>query len=167
MESILKRKSVRNFTKEVIEHDILKELVHAGISSPTTCGEKALHFIVITDRHMLDNLPADPNGGYTEKASAAILVCADKNQEDKDYPGFSHLDCAAATENILIAATEKGLGTCWCGIYRIPHREKKAIELLKLPENVYPFSLIPIGYPNSELKSQNRYDPTKVHFDKW
>ncbi|MDD2718010.1 MAG: nitroreductase family protein, partial [Candidatus Wallbacteria bacterium] len=71
-------------------------------------------------------------------------------------------DCSAATENMLIAAASLDLGAVWLGVYPRNERVEGLKKLLNLPENLLPFSLIPIGYP-AETKSKSRkFKPEKV-----
>jgi len=73
-------------------------------------------------------------------------------------------DCGAATQNILLQATDMNLGTCWCGLH--PH-EKVMTEIRKLfdiPNNIVPFCVIAIGIAAEEFGSRGFYDEKKV---KW
>jgi nitroreductase len=99
------------------------------------------------------------------QASVAILVCIDKKLETHNEMGIQ--DCSAATQNILIAANAKKLGAVWLGIFPREERMNGIINLLKIPENIIPFSLISIGYPNEEKPIENRYNESRVHFNKW
>lgn len=69
------------------------------------------------------------------------------------YKGYWIQDCSATTENILIAAQERGLGSVWLGIYAEEDRVKNLKSLLNLLTSVYPLSIVSLGYP---AKKKNR-----------
>lgn len=96
------------------------------------------------------------------KAPAAIVVLGDTN-----ISGSWVLDCSAATENILIAATSLGLGTVWTGAYGNEKFEALLKETLSLPDGIMPLSVIAVGYPDGTPTPKNKYVESKVHFDKY
>jgi len=76
-------------------------------------------------------------------------------------------DCSAATQNILLAAHSMGLGAVWLGVHPREQRIKSISEVLELPQNIIPVSLISIGYPAEEKQKPKRVIPERVHFNKW
>ncbi|MHA2358596.1 MAG: nitroreductase family protein, partial [Candidatus Heimdallarchaeaceae archaeon] len=60
-----------------------------------------------------------------------------------------------------------GLGAVWCGIYPIEKLIKAFQKLLKMPSNVYPVNIIPIGHPAEEKEPSERYNKEKIHIDEW
>ena len=79
-------------------------------------------------------------------------------------PGFWVQDCAAATQNLLLAAHAAGLGAVWCGTYPREERMGPIAAVLGLPEHVIPFSVVPIGYPAERPAPADRYDPEPCPF---
>ena len=77
------------------------------------------------------------------------------------------LDCSAATQNILLAARALGLGSCWIGVYPREERMKNLREMLGLPENVIPFSIVSIGYTDEKQEKVNRDFSSRTHKNKW
>jgi len=100
-----------------------------------------------------------------KQASVAILVCLDKNLELAD--GYGIQDCSTATQNILLAAHAKGLGAVWLGIYPREHRVENMRKLLNLPDNITPLSLVSIGYPAEEKPPEDRFDSSRIHYERW
>jgi nitroreductase len=76
-------------------------------------------------------------------------------------------DCAAATENLLIAANDLGLGAVWLGFYPNEERVAALREILGTPENVVPLSVVPIGYPAEEPGPADRFDAARIHLNRW
>jgi len=166
MEAILTRRSVRKYIKNEISENTIKELIEAGMNAPSAGNEQPWHFILINDPSILEKVPTFHNHAKMLKdASIAILVCGDLNLEK--HEGMWIQDCSAATENILLAVRAKKLGAVWLGIYPREKRIKGMRKLLDIPENVMPFSLISLGYPDEEQKKVNRYDKSRIHYNKW
>ena len=99
------------------------------------------------------------------EAPAAIMVCGDSTSEQ--YPGYWVVDCAAAVQNLLLAAHALGLGAVWTGTYPRQERMESYRRLLNLPEHIEPHSLIPIGYPAERPSNQDRYRPERIHVNRW
>ena len=74
---------------------------------------------------------------------------------------------AAATENILLTAHSFGLGGVWLAIYPWKKRIKDLKDLLNLPNDVIPISLVAIGHPNISKGFDDRYKPAKIHYNRW
>ena len=72
----------------------------------------------------------------------------------------------AATENILLRATDLGLGAVWCGIHPMKTAEKKTREILSIPEKHIPLNIIYIGYPEEFPEARDQFREDKIHFIK-
>ena len=77
------------------------------------------------------------------------------------------VDCAAAVQNLLLAAHALGLGAVWTGVYPREERAEALSRLLGLPENVVPHSLIVLGYPAEQPRTEDRYREDRVHRNRW
>jgi nitroreductase len=166
MKSILTRRSIRKYTAEPILHEVLIELLQAAMSAPSAGNEQPWEFVVITVRQILDKIPKfHPYAQMLKEAPIAILVCGDLNREK--YKGYWVQDCSAATENILIAVNEKGLGAVWLGIYPIEERINGLRKLLNIPEHIIPFALVAIGHPAEKKEPADRFESVRIHFNQW
>lgn len=166
MQAILSRRSIRRYTKEDVSDEIVKELLEAAMSAPSAGNEQPWHFVVIRDRKILNEIPnIHPYSGMLREAPLAILVCGDESLQK--YKGYWVQDCSAATENLLIAINAKGLGGVWLGVYPVQDRVTGIRNLLNMPDSIIPFSLISIGYPAEQKPPANRYDSSRVHYDRW
>jgi len=172
LEAILSRRSIRKYTSQPVPDATVKKLLSAAMSAPSAGNEQPWHFIVITDRQTLDSMPMLPPGmrlpepGPIQLAPLAILVCGDPTS-DRFHMGFWILDCAAATENILIAAHAEGLGAVWLPAYPDEERVKGIRSLLGIPEHIVPFALIPLGYPAESKPPNNRFDTARIRSNRW
>jgi nitroreductase len=166
MKAIRTRRSIRRFTSEPVSDDALKALLEAAMSAPSAGNQQPWEFIVIKDRAVLDDIPGvHPHAQMCQQAQAAILVCG--NLERDSHRGFWVQDCAAATQNILIAATDMGLGSVWCGVHPREDRVSGLRNLLGLPDHIMPLALIPIGHPAEKKPPSERFDPARIHYNKW
>lgn len=166
MEAIYSRRSVRQYTSKPVSRELVREILKAAMSAPSAGNERPWHFIILTDRAILDEIPKfHPYSAMLKQASAAILVCGDPALEK--HKGYWVLDCAAASENILLAAHAKGLGAVWCGVYPTEDRVQNLKKLLHLPEQITPFSLMPLGFPAEIKDVPDRFDGSRVHDNRW
>lgn len=160
LETIYKRTSVRSYTSQPVSKELLVELVKAGMAAPTGSNKQPWEFVIIQDPAILSAIgEIKPPVG---KAPAAIVVLGDTK-----ISGSWVLDCSAATENILIAATSLGLGTVWTGAYGNARFEDMLKQTLSLPEGVMPLSVIAVGYADGMPTPKDKYVESKVHFDKY
>ena len=161
LELIKKRRSVRNYRPEPVAKDLLEKIVDAGRLAATAINIQPWEFIVITDPGRRKEL-ADITeyGKYIKDAGACIAVVA------KDTKYYLE-DGAAATENILLAATELGLGSCWVAGDRKPYADK-ILSLLGVPNGYKLVSLIAIGYPEGDLPNPAKRPLSEVlHWGKF
>jgi nitroreductase len=96
---------------------------------------------------------------------AAVLVCGDQNVPK--FKDFWIQDCSAASQNMLLAAHDLGLGAVWIGVYPAEKMVREVRNLLNIPEHVAPFSIIAMGYPAEEKLGRLRYDTTRIHNNSW
>ncbi len=170
LEAIMTRSSVRSYTSQAVEEDKIETMLKAGMAAPTAGNKQPWEFVVINDRAILDALPEVATGmKMAPKAPLAIAVCGSPAKSFPNVPEYWVQDCSAATENILLAAHAMGLGAVWCGAYPDggSGREAKITELLNLPEGVKCLSVIIIGYPDSEPKVKDKWDPAKVYYNRY
>lgn len=161
MNSLFNRRSIRKYKNKAVDEEKIDKLLRAGFAAPSARNLQPYNFLVIDKREILDKIPEyHPYSSMILQAPLAILVLGDRNAQDMD--GYIAQDCSAATENILIEATELGLGSVWLGVYPREERMQGMIELFSIPDNFIPFSLIVIGYADEHKEPSDRYDSAKV-----
>jgi nitroreductase len=167
LDAILTRRSIRKFQDKQIPKDIIKEILEAAMYAPSAMNEQSWHFIVIDDKNKLNEISTfHPGGGMCKTSPVAMLVCFDTKLEK--YKNMSILDCAAATQNILLAAHEKGIGSVWISIhFRNDEVEESIKNLVKLPKNIIPVSLVALGYSSEEKQIPNRFKKERIHKNVW
>lgn len=166
MEAISTRRSIRKYLKDPVPEEAIKAVIGAAMSAPSAGNEQPWHFVVIDSRADLDKIPSfHPHSLMLREAQVAVLVCGDLSLEK--HAGYWTQDCAAATQNMLLAAHSLGLGAVWLGVYPREERVRGLRELLHIPDTVVPFSLVPLGYPAEEKPRADRFNEARIHRNGW
>lgn len=168
MDIINHRRSVRSFTNQPIEQAKIEQLLRAGMQAPSAHNQQPWHFLVVQNPEVL--LKIRDTSPYTKmfnEATAAIIVLMDKTNLKRSI--MVPQDLSAATLNILLKATELGIGSCWCGVHPNPDRMNALANVINPPEQYEVFSLIALGYPKNEdaFRFVDRFDPAKVTYEKF
>lgn len=143
LEIIKTRRSIREYKNKPIPKDILEKIIDVARFAPTARGVEPWEFIVVTDPAVLRKIgEIAESGRFISKAAACIAVFS---SDTKYYLE----DGSAATENILLAATSLGIGSCWVAGDKKPYCGQISV-LLNVPETFKLISLISLGYPESE-----------------
>jgi nitroreductase len=166
LQAIKTRRSIRKFTSKKISEEILQKILEAGMYAPSARDTQSWHFIVIDERHFLNELPKlHPYAEMMYEAQHAILICGDLNMEKMvEYNG---INCAAATQNMMLAAHDLGIGSVWLGVYPRKERMEPLIKLFELPEHIVPMMLVALGYPNEIIQTPQRYKSDRIHSNQW
>jgi nitroreductase len=166
MDAIFTRRSIRKYLPDPVSRDMIENLLRAGMSAPSAGDEQPWHFIIIDRRDLLERISEmHPYARMLKGAPAALLICADPNAPK--FKDFWVQDCSAASENMLLAAHDQGLGAVWIGVYPAEKLVTGIRELLNIPEHMIPFSAIAIGYPAEEKSGRSRYEVSRVHDNSW
>lgn len=164
LDTIFDRRSIRKYKTNAIDEKSIKKILEAAMFAPTARNLQPWNFIIVDDRTVLNNImEVHPYSSMLQNAPVAIVVCGDTAISEDYY----QVDCAAATQNMLLAAKELNLGSCWCGIYPREERIQSFEKLFELPENIKPFSLVIIGVPDEQKPRPVRYKEERIHRNKW
>jgi nitroreductase len=165
-ETILSRRSIRQFTTRSVQQEMQEKILRAAMQAPSARNTQSWQFVVIDDREILKKISKfHPYADMLREAPLAIAVCGDCRLEGSvDYLA---LNCAAATENILLVSHFFGFGAVWLGIYPREQRIENLSILLNLPDDIIPISLVAIGHPKETRQSADRFSPDKIHYNHW
>jgi len=167
METIKNRRSVRKYKETTVPKEKIEALLEAAMHAPSACNSRPWRFVAITNRDALNKL-ADihPFAKMLLQAPVAIVICAlaEEQSQNKIAEGFYPQDCGAATQNILLAAHEMDLGSCWCGVYPKEQLISKVRDILNLSDDEIPFNIIAIGESDDTPKSRGFYEAEKVRW---
>lgn len=164
LETILRRRSIRQFTPQPLSEDQLAQLVEAGMSAPSAMNSQPWEFVVVTDPEILKKLHLATLFS-SQNYTAVICVCGSRRaQKNKAGDRFWVQDCSAAAENILLGATSLGLGGVWIGVYPVTLFIRSVRTTLNLPEDVTPLCLLGLGYPAEEKEPHRDFDGKRIHW---
>ena len=160
------RRSVRDYTDEPVSDEGVDALLRAAMAAPSAGNQQPWRFVVVRDREVLRAVAAaEEYGAMIAHAQVAVVVCADMRLVG--HEGFWVQDCAAATQNLLLAAHALGLGAVWVGTYPRQERVEGVRAVLGLPENIIPFAAVAVGHPVERPALVDRFDPQRVHLDRY
>ncbi len=158
LKCINSRRSVRNFSKKDVSETDVDEILSAAVRAPNAGNIQEWRFIVVRKHETMEMLAeASFQQNVIASAPVVIISCADMDEIGKAYSSrgrdvYSIQDAALACQNLMLAAWDKGIGSCWIGSFD----EKEVQNILVLPKNVRPLAIIPLGYPQGHGEKQPR-----------
>lgn len=171
MDILLKRRSVRSYSQEPIEEEVLKQILQAGLAAPSGRAKRPWEFVVIRDRDMLERMAECRTAGAAmlKEAAAAIVVLGDESATDVWTE-----DCSIALTQMHLMASVLGVGSCWIqGRLREAKNglttEEDLRTLLHFPEQMRLEAILSLGMPKEETKPHTREElmEEKIHWDRY
>ncbi len=168
MDLIEKRKSIRSYKPQDVEEEKLNYILQAFRKAPSAKNLQPWKLIIVKDKKKISDLSIVCNNQtFLSEAPILIVACAKEDEAYGVMGGYMNsypIDIALALEHLILAATEKGLGTCWIGAFK----EKLVKDLLDVPDNVRVVAITPVGYPAVEGRTRGRKPISKiVCYDKY
>ncbi len=150
--AIHKRRSIRKFTDKVIDNSIIKQIIKAGTLAPTACNRQGWHFLIVKDKALMKAIKEKGGSPVILNAPVGIILLYNKFTINIDYPDNVE-SASACIQNMLLTATEMGLGTCW-----INHLPPKSVlyEMFNIPKRYDIIAYIALGYPAVSSKEVPR-----------
>ena len=143
------RRSVRKFTEQAFEPELLELLEEAVLRSPSSKNSNACEFIFIDDHILIEKLShCRPSGASSlDTAPLAVIVLCNENKT-----GAWTEDCSIASILLQLTAHSFGLGSCWIQIRGRNYSEEKTSETylretLDIPEYFRILNIVAIGHP--------------------
>ena len=161
MKEIFHRASTRKFLDKKVEEEKIHKILEAAMAAPSAKNGRPWEFYVVENKEKLIELSsATPYAMCVKNAPIAIVVCY---QKERIAPEFCEIDCALATENILLEMDHLGLGGVMIGVSPIEENMQNVEKTLNLPEHLRAFTIIPFGYPENEKIQPERFEIDRVH----
>ncbi|MFH1889128.1 MAG: nitroreductase family protein [Candidatus Omnitrophota bacterium] len=159
--ALKERRSVRKFNSTPLPSNLIEELVDCARMAPTARNVQPWEFVIVTKKETLGEIGSlAENGSFIREAACCIAIFC---QDTKYYLE----DGSAATVNILTAAHDIGLGSCWVAGDKKPYTEKVA-QMLKVPAGFRLVSLIALGYSNEKaLLPSKRPLKEIIHWERY
>lgn len=171
LETIMNRKSVRSYTEQKLTDAQIETLLKAAMAAPSGINIQPWRFIVVTDQQTKEALQADSPQRMYSQCAALFVICGETDfvgrNGEKMPNGNWTADCAAATQNLLLAAESMGLGAVWTACYPYENRMNIAIDVLGIPEGITPYCLVPVGYPAGDEQPKDKWKPENIHYNRW
>jgi nitroreductase len=162
MDIIEKRKSIRSYKPQEVSEEDLNYVLEAFRKAPSAKNLQPWKLIVVRDRKKINDLAvACNNQTFLTQAPVLIVACALEEEAYGKMGGYMSsfpVDIGIAMEHLILAATEKGLGTCWIGAFN----EKLVKDVLDIPDNVRVVALTPLGYPAEEGRLRSRKSLSEI-----
>ncbi|MCX8170734.1 MAG: nitroreductase family protein [Candidatus Bathyarchaeota archaeon] len=147
-EAIQKRHSVRAYEPTPVPREKLEKILEAARLAPSAGNIQPWHFIIVTDVEKRRSLAEAPFAVFLKEAPVVIVGCGNQ----KASPKWFMVDVAIAMQNMVLAATAEGLGTCWVGSFN----EDKVRDLLKISGDYRVVALLALGYPRRKPDIQGK-----------
>ena len=170
LECIRKRRSIRKYQDKPVEWDKVVKIIEAARLAPSSGNIQNWKFIIVREYSSKKKIAhACFDQGWIEEVPVLIVAVVDSEQAERFYGTrgerlYSIQNCAAAIENMLLAATDLGLGSCWVGAFD----ESLVRTIVQLPEHVIPHAVITIGYADEEpLLPQKKRIEWIIGLEKW
>jgi len=142
-EAIQKRRSVRSYEHTPVPIETLRKVLEAARLAPSAGNVQPWRFIVVIDSDKRRKIAKGCRyGRFLAESPVVIVGCGDQ----KASPRWHAIDTSIAMENLVLAATGEGLGTCWIGVFN----EEEIKEMLKIPSHLKIVALLALGYPTGK-----------------
>jgi len=174
---IKSRRSVRSYKTEQLNKESIEAIIEAGIYAPTAHNDQPWHFTVIQNQEMLQHIDkiaksemaksevewikkmsANPEFSLTYHAPTLVIVSG-----RKDGMAWT-TDCAAAIQNMLLAAESLNIGSVWLGLLRFFFEQKDEVQKLGIPEGYEPFYGVALGYKEKEQATAPKRNMEVVNY---
>ena len=147
--AIMQRRSIRKYEPKEIPEEDLGTIIEAGRQAPSAANRQPWHFIVVKDADQRRKL-AEACSDQTWMADAAVTIAG------VGKPGVNEkwhaVDVAIAMQNMILAATALGYGTCWIGAFD----QERVKKVLEVPDDLHVVALTPVGVPADEPEPRPR-----------
>jgi nitroreductase len=166
MDAIFKRRSIRKYKEQPVEKEKVEKLLRAAMQAPTSGNQRPWEFLVVENKESLEKLShTSPYSMMVAKAPIAIIMLG--NKDLFQYPEDWEKDLGAATQNLLLEAVELDLGAVWIGVAPLLECMNNVREVCALPPNIDPFAIVAVGYPLEDKEPIDRFEQSRIHYEKY
>ncbi len=140
-DAIAARKSVRAYDSRQIPDDALMRILEAGRAAPSANNAQPWHFVIVKSAQKRAVLAKRMFTRFLVESPLVLVGCGERKKR------FHIVDVSIAMQQMVLAATAEGLGTCWIGDFD----DEVVRDLLKIPEKYDVVCLLAMGYPREKL----------------
>jgi len=163
-EVINKRKSIRKFIDKIVEREKIGKLLNIILKAPSGGNLQAYKIFVLSNKNIQKKLvPLAKNQSVLEEATYVLIFCIDINRSKEKYGNRGEIlyalqDTTIACTYAHLAAVDLGLSSVWIGGFN----EEAVKEILKIPEDLRPVAMLPIGYAGIDPENTSRRNPEDI-----
>ncbi len=163
MDVVKNRRSVRKYKADKVQKADIEYVLEAARLAPSWKNQQCWRYIVVTDAEMRKKISMRD---WAANAPVVIVACADPTKAgDRDGKPYYMLDLGISMEHLVLAAADRGLGTCWLGAL---FEEKTVRDALGVPETHRIVALTPLGYPDESPPAKERKPLSEIAtWEKW
>ena len=160
------RYSCRAYTQRAVSREDILAVIDAARLAPSACNRQPWRFIVVQSEPGLAAVSAAYPREWLKPVGTFIVACGDhsaawhRTADDKDH---TDIDVAIATEHICLAATARGLDTCWICAFDSP----ALATALGLPDHIEPIAIIPLGYADTQTAAPGKNRKSLDEIVRW
>lgn len=164
-----KRRSVRSYTDEHIDDDIIHEIMKVALTAPSSFGHQPVEFVVVRDKQMIRDIASCKSYGGSQIIGAYVVIVV---MVKLDRGEFWIEDGAIASSYILLAAEQYDIGACWVHIRNRTGKSRSSDEeireLLSAPDGYAVLNLVALGGKGEKKQGRTEadFDMNKVHYEK-
>lgn len=166
LECILKRRSIRHFTDQNIEPEVLEIILKAGFNAPSAHRLHPLDYIIIKEKKHLHEL-ADLMTYGRPLREAACAICVVGDHDKQELFDFLCQDAAASMQNMALMATDLGVASVWIGVSQSYPNLAELDAYLGCPQHIKCMSILALGYTLVNKEANDRYALHKIHYERW
>jgi len=177
---IRERRTTRKFKSEQIKEEELQAIIEAGIYAPSAHNKQSWNFTVIQNAELLEELNTEAKEAAKNFPDELLKKMANNDKYNAFYGAptviivsgennefMPQVDCAAATENMLIAAEALEIGACWNGFVSILFNSEKGAEYkskLNIPDGYTPYYAAVFGYKDVKISNAPERKANSVQY---
>ena len=162
VEEILNRRSIRKFTNDRISDEVINTILEAGRLAPTATNQQPWHFVIAREPQQKEAFSYAGFNTFSHDADFIILGLYKKSEVIIEK--LSLIDVTIALQNMVVAATVQGIGSCWMGAFD----ENKLRNALELPADTRIVGAIAFGFPAENPKQPPKKALDEIlQFDQW
>lgn len=159
IDAIYSRRSIRAYEERPLEKEVMIELLKTGMAAPSACNLQPWEFLVVTEKESMDKLRA---AAEIYGAPAAVIALADSSNIPWNGDDWK-IDCSAAIQNMMIAASALGVGSLWVG----SSDENAVRSAFNIPDSIHYLGVIAFGYPAESKIPATKYCEDAIHWEKY
>ena len=149
LDVIKTRRSIRKYKPDPVSDKDIEYVLNAARLAPSWKNQQSWKYVVVKDKEKIKKIASARPQSMEWLAEAPVMIVACANPDDSGHregKDYYLVDIGISLEHLLLAARDRGLGTCWIGGFD----EKTVKDAIEAPENVRIVAYTPLGYSDEK-----------------